>query len=144
MRRREKLDFIFPSSIFFLCFSRLTFFSFPFPLSFDLIVEQTFFFAFAGITVCERSHPEHMTGTNDEGLERAKAGRYAFLMESSSIEYIIERHCQVTQVGGELDAKGYGIAMKKSREFECNYFSSTLTQLCTLSLCRLAVPWSFE
>lgn len=60
------------------------------------------------------SHPEYMTATNDEGLDRAKAGKYAFLMESSSIEYIIERNCEVTQVGGELDAKGYGIAMKKS------------------------------
>lgn len=37
-------------------------------------------------------------------------------MESSSIEYIIERNCEVTQVGGELDAKGYGIAMKKSKQ----------------------------
>jgi ABC-type amino acid transport substrate-binding protein len=60
------------------------------------------------------NHPEHMTSSNDEGLERAKEGRYAYLMESSSIEYIIERHCEVTQVGGELDAKGYGIAMRKS------------------------------
>ena len=58
-------------------------------------------------------HPEHMTSSNDEGLKRAKAGKYAYLMESSSIEYIIERNCEVTQVGGELDAKGYGIAMKK-------------------------------
>lgn len=60
------------------------------------------------------SHPEYMTSSNDEGLDRAKAGKYAYLMESSSIEYIIERNCEVTQVGGELDAKGYGIAMKKS------------------------------
>lgn len=65
------------------------------------------------------NHPEHMTSSNDEGLERAKAGRYAFLMESSSIEYIIERQCEVRQLGGELDAKGYGIAMKKSM---CNEF----------------------
>ena len=41
------------------------------------------------------THPEYMTGSNDEGLERAKAGKYAYLMESSSIEYIIERHCEV-------------------------------------------------
>lgn len=60
------------------------------------------------------AHPEYMTSSNDEGLQRAIAGRYAYLMESSSIEYIIERNCEVTQVGGELDAKGYGIAMKKS------------------------------
>lgn len=35
-------------------------------------------------------------------------------MESSSIEYMIERNCEVTQVGGLLDDKGYGIAMRKS------------------------------
>lgn len=44
-----------------------------------------------------------------------KENDYAFLMESSSIEYVTERHCEVTQVGGLLDDKGYGIAMKKSK-----------------------------
>lgn len=52
-------------------------------------------------------------------------------MESSSIEYVIERDCDVTQIGGLLDDKGYGIAMKKSKipstSLECmnefhNYF----------------------
>jgi glutamate receptor, ionotropic, invertebrate len=70
--------------------------------------------SFILFSLSKTSHPEHMTGSNDEGLERAKAGKYAYMMESSSIEYIIERNCEVTQVGGELDAKGYGIAMKKS------------------------------
>lgn len=40
--------------------------------------------------------------------------KFLLLLQSSSIEYIIERNCETTQVGGELDAKGYGIAMKKS------------------------------
>lgn len=35
-------------------------------------------------------------------------------MESTSIEYMVERNCDVAQVGGLLDSKGYGIAMKKS------------------------------
>lgn len=35
-------------------------------------------------------------------------------MESTSIEYLTERHCDVTQIGGLLDEKGYGIAMRKS------------------------------
>lgn len=35
-------------------------------------------------------------------------------MESTSIEYITERHCGVAQIGGLLDEKGYGIAMRKS------------------------------
>lgn len=61
-------------------------------------------------------HPELMTKDNGQGLDWAenKNLNYAFLMESSSIEYIIERHCEVTQVGGLLDEKGYGIAMRKS------------------------------
>lgn len=42
---------------------------------------------------------------------------YAFLMESTSIEYMVERNCDVAQVGGLLDSKGYGIAMKKSTHF---------------------------
>lgn len=46
---------------------------------------------------------------------------YAFLMESTSIEYMVERNCDVAQVGGLLDSKGYGIAMKKSKHLlYCN------------------------
>ncbi|XP_037036365.1 glutamate receptor ionotropic, kainate 3-like isoform X2 [Bradysia coprophila] len=59
------------------------------------------------------SHPEFLTDDNNQGLERAKTGKYAFLMESSSIEYFIERNCDLTQVGTPLDEKGYGIAMRK-------------------------------
>lgn len=52
---------------------------------------------------------------NDAGLTKVLREDYAFLMESSSIEYIVERYCNVTQIGGLLDAKGYGIAMKKRK-----------------------------
>ena len=38
------------------------------------------------------------------------SGQYAFLMESNSIQYQIERNCELTQIGGLLDSKGYGIA----------------------------------
>lgn len=58
-------------------------------------------------------HPELMTSTNTEGLNRVKNENYAYLMESTSIEYIVERECDVTQIGGLLDDKGYGIAMRK-------------------------------
>lgn len=54
-----------------------------------------------------------MVGKNEIGQERAENGKYAFLMESSSIEYITERNCKIVQVGNKLDEKGYGIAMKK-------------------------------
>jgi len=54
--------------------------------------------------------------SNNEGVERVQKGKgnYAFLMESTSIEYVIERTCELTQVGGLLDSKGYGIAMPPS------------------------------
>lgn len=45
---------------------------------------------------------------------RSIIGSYAFLMESTSIEYVIERNCELTQFGGMLDSKGYGIAMRQS------------------------------
>ena len=48
-----------------------------------------------------------MVKNNEEGIERVKSsnGKYAFMMESSSIQYIIERDCEVTQIGGTLDTK---------------------------------------
>lgn len=48
-----------------------------------------------------------MMGSNTEGIEKVieTDGKYAFMMESSSIQYIIERNCLVTQIGGNLDNK---------------------------------------
>ncbi|XP_072157051.1 glutamate receptor ionotropic, kainate 2 isoform X1 [Bemisia tabaci] len=61
----------------------------------------------------ESQRPSVFTASNVEGVERVTRGKgsYAFLMESTSIEYVIERNCDLTQVGGLLDSKGYGIAM---------------------------------
>ncbi|XP_024943087.1 glutamate receptor ionotropic, kainate 2 isoform X6 [Cephus cinctus] len=61
----------------------------------------------------ESARPSVFTSSNVEGVERVVKGKgnYAFLMESTSIEYVIERNCELTQVGGYLDSKGYGIAM---------------------------------
>lgn len=64
-------------------------------------------------------HPELMPDDNQVGVDMAsdEENDYAFLMESSSIEYVIERNCDVTQIGGLLDDKGYGIAMKKGKMY---------------------------
>lgn len=62
------------------------------------------------------SHPEVMTYTNEEGVDRVEKENYAFLMESTSIEYMVERRCSLAQVGGLLDDKGYGIAMRKGTQ----------------------------
>jgi ionotropic kainate glutamate receptor 2 len=56
---------------------------------------------------------EVLASTNEQGLSWVKKGGYAFFMESTSIEYITERDCEVARVGDLLDSKGYGIAMRK-------------------------------
>lgn len=68
-------------------------------------------------TVMESARPSVFTESNQEGVERVLRGNgnYAFLMESTSIEYVTERHCTLTQVGGMLDSKGYGIATPPSK-----------------------------
>ncbi|XP_018324825.1 glutamate receptor ionotropic, kainate 2-like [Agrilus planipennis] len=63
------------------------------------------------------SHPEDMPKENIDGVERAEREKYAFFMESTSIEYEIQRHCNLSQVGGKLDEKGYGIAMRKNSSY---------------------------
>ncbi|XP_030025523.2 glutamate receptor ionotropic, kainate 2 isoform X1 [Manduca sexta] len=61
----------------------------------------------------ESARPSVFASSNKEGEERVVRGKgsYAYLMESTTIEYVVERNCDLTQVGGMLDSKGYGIAM---------------------------------
>ncbi|XP_023158824.1 glutamate receptor ionotropic, kainate 2 isoform X1 [Ceratitis capitata] len=53
------------------------------------------------------------TTTYEEGIKRVNQGNYAFLMESTMLDYIVQRDCNLTQIGGLLDTKGYGIATPK-------------------------------
>lgn len=67
---------------------------------------------------------EVLMENNEDGVWKVQHENYAYLMESSSIEYIRHRKCNVTQIGGLLDSKSYGIAMKKGRWLNCNVHSS--------------------
>lgn len=58
----------------------------------------------------ESYRPSVFVESNSKGVERVVKGDYAYLMESTSIEYIVERKCDLYQVGSLLDSKGYGIA----------------------------------
>ncbi|GBN04506.1 Glutamate receptor ionotropic, kainate 2 [Araneus ventricosus] len=60
------------------------------------------------------SDPSNFVKKSHLGKEKVKQGNYAFFMESTSIEYLSERECDLTQIGGLLDHKGYGIATKKA------------------------------
>jgi len=57
------------------------------------------------------NNPDVFVKNNQEGIDRVKAESYAFLMESTSIEYVVQRECNLTQIGGLLDNKGYGIGL---------------------------------
>ncbi|XP_041970526.1 glutamate receptor ionotropic, kainate 2-like [Aricia agestis] len=62
----------------------------------------------------EKMKDQKMPVSNQEGIDRVVEGNYAFLAESTTIEYTVERNCEVVMVGDQLDSKGYGIAMKKN------------------------------
>lgn len=63
----------------------------------------------------ESARPSVFTKSNREGVERVLKADYAFLMESTSIEYEVQRNCELTQIGGLLDSKGYGFATPQGK-----------------------------
>ncbi|XP_043065157.1 uncharacterized protein LOC108093341 [Drosophila ficusphila] len=74
-------------------------------------------------------NPQYLTNDNQEGVRRVKTeGNYAFLMESTSIEYNTKRECNLKKIGDALDEKGYGIAMKKNSPHR-GVFNSALLEL---------------
>lgn len=87
------------------------------------------------------ANPSLLTGSNDDGLKEAKKGKYAFLMESSTIEYMVQRNCEVVQVGGELDAKGYGIAMKKNSPYRGALSEAVLQMQESGEISRMRTKW---
>lgn len=58
----------------------------------------------------ENKKPSVFVPTYEEGIQRVLQGDYAFLMESTMLDYIVQRNCNLTQIGSLLDTKGYGIA----------------------------------
>ena len=63
----------------------------------------------------ESTKPSVYTSGNSAGIDRVRKedGLYAFFMEAAAIEYHVERKCDLKQLGGLLDSKGYGIALPK-------------------------------
>lgn len=73
-------------------------------------------------------HPELLVEDNAAGLRKVQTEEYAFLMESTSLQYYTERYCNVTMVGDLIDDRNYAIGMRKSILlsffFECYCFFS--------------------
>lgn len=68
-------------------------------------------------TAMEQAKPSVFTENNDEAADRVLKSKkmYAFFMESSVLDYIVERKCNLTKIGEHLDSKGYGIALPMSK-----------------------------
>ncbi|XP_078698837.1 glutamate receptor ionotropic, kainate 2-like isoform X2 [Branchiostoma floridae x Branchiostoma belcheri] len=61
--------------------------------------------------------PSPFTKTVEEGILRVLNGNYAFLLESTMNEYVRRKSCNLTQIGGPLDSKGYGIGTPNGSPF---------------------------
>ncbi|XP_070982427.1 glutamate receptor ionotropic, kainate 4-like [Oncorhynchus clarkii lewisi] len=55
--------------------------------------------------------PSVFVKSTEEGIARVVNSNYAYLLESTMNEYYRQRNCNLTQIGGLLDTKGYGIGM---------------------------------
>ena len=64
--------------------------------------------------------PSVFVAKTPEGIQRVMQEDYAFLMESVMIEYQVSQMCNLTQIGGTLDSKYYGIGLQKSKT-PCNF-----------------------
>lgn len=55
----------------------------------------------------ESSSPGVFVNSSREGIARVKSGGYAYMMESSMLEYYLERDCELQSIGGLLDSKAF-------------------------------------
>ncbi|KAH8353734.1 hypothetical protein KR084_013022 [Drosophila pseudotakahashii] len=66
--------------------------------------------------------PDAFTKNNEEGVDRVKLskGTYAFLMETTNLQYHVQRNCELTQIGESFGEKHYGIAVPLNADFRSN------------------------
>ncbi|XP_058517304.1 glutamate receptor ionotropic, kainate 1 [Ochotona princeps] len=78
---------------------------------------------------------------SDEGIQRVLTTDYALLMESTSIEYVTQRNCNLTQIGGLIDSKGYGvgtpIAFQRSISKQFHFTGSPYRDKITIAILQL-------
>ena len=66
------------------------------------------------------SHPNVFVDSVPDGVDKVRKakGKYAFLLESPSNEYLNSRDpCDTWKVGPELNSKGFGIATPKGSSY---------------------------
>ena len=68
------------------------------------------------------SNPQNFVNSTEDGIERVLKKNYAFFMESTMIDYNVQKNCNLTQIGGLLDSKGYGIATQQGNHQKIKYY----------------------
>ncbi|XP_041980059.1 glutamate receptor ionotropic, kainate 2-like [Aricia agestis] len=89
------------------------------------------------------ANPAALVDSNDEGERRVAngEGKYAFFMESTSIDYKLKRDCRLKKVGGELDSKDYGIAMPANSPFR-SHINTAILELKEMQLLdKIKAKW---
>lgn len=68
----------------------------------------------------------------EDGIQRVMKSDYALITESTTIDYITRRNCNLTQVGGLIDSKGYGIGtpLGKTRKMATESYRVIKNALC--------------
>lgn len=94
----------------------------------------------------ESADPTVFEPSNPDGVKRVLTSKrkYAFIMESSAIEYETERNCELVQVGGQIDSKGYGIAMIPNFQYRKAFNEAILKMQEMGVLHRLKKKWWTE
>lgn len=88
------------------------------------------------------ANPDVFTTGNPEGTQRVQDRTdYAFFMESAGIEFIVQRHCDLRQVGETLDSKGYGIALRRGSELRTKLSNAILKLQEDAIIHRLRKKW---
>lgn len=69
-----------------------------------------------------QTQPSVFTDTPELGVDRVKKakGDYAFLMETTSLEYQVEQNCDLMNVGPQIGEKHYGIAVPIGSDYRSN------------------------
>ena len=84
-----------------------------------------------------------MVESNSEGMAKVleEDGGYAFFMESVTIEYQVERNCKLTQIGGLLDSKSYGVALPQGSQLRSLVSSAIIRLREEGEIARLKQKW---
>lgn len=80
--------------------------------------------------------PSVFVKSTEEGIARVLNSKYAFLMESTMNEYYRSLNCNLTQIGGLLDTKGYGIGMPLGESREPRHTAG----VCLIKIILLVIP----